>query len=177
MDNFNLLQQASQFAENGEFEKARQLIIKAIKNNRSDVEAWWAMAHVAQSDQERDRAVTEVLRLEPNHMHALHMRDQIQAGTIDSLSPQSKVGAYSSPATTEDFMPKVAVTLIAYFVIYFIGLILNIIFLYEANKFQKANGYKPQNAGCLWGLLSFFVVLPIGMICFLVFIFMMIPGA
>lgn len=162
MDNYTLLQQASQFAESGQFDRARQLVIQAIKNNGQDSEAWWALAQVARTDNERRRAIDEVLRLDPHHMHALHMRDQVRAGSLDSVEYPGKVGGHKA-ATNEDFMPKVAVTLIAYFVMYFIGILLNIYFLHDANKFQRVHGYKPQNMGCLWAMLVVFLIAPLGM--------------
>lgn len=162
MDNYQLLQQASLYAENGQFDRARQLVQHAIKNDRMDVEAWWALANVAANNQERGRAIDEVLKLEPNHMHALHMRDQMQAGTLDSPMPVGKAG-YDAQPKDLDFMPKVAITLVAYFVTYFIGLLLNIYFLYDANQFREKHGFKPENVGCLWAMLAVFVVAPLAM--------------
>ena len=167
MDNYQLLQQASQYAENGQFDRARQLVRQAIKNDRMDVEAWWALANVASSQQERGHALQEVLRLEPNHMHALHMRDQMNAGTLDSPAPSGKAG-YRSQPNDIDFMPKAAITLVAYFVTYFIGVLLNIYFLYDANQFRQKYGFKPENVGCLWAMLAVFLIAPMVM-CFAVF--------
>ena len=162
MDNYTLLNKASQLAESGNFDRARQLVLRAIKNDRRDVEAWWALANVAQTNQERGRAINEVLRLEPNHMHALHMRDQMEAGTLETGGRAGK-SAYVNEPKDIDYMPKVAITLIAYFVIYFIGLALNVYFLYDANEFQKRHGFKAENVGCLWAMLAVFVIAPVVM--------------
>jgi len=166
MDNDQLLQQASQFAENGQFDRARKLVMRAIKNDGMDIEAWWALANVASDKKERSFALDKVLGRDPTHMHALHMRDQMKAGTLDSGAYTDKVG-YDVPKDI-DFMPKVAITLVAYFVLYFVGLLLNIYFLYDANQFQNKHGFKPENIGCLWAMLAVFVIAPFVM-CFGVF--------
>jgi|GEM_PF-2146398 len=166
MDNDTLLQKASDLAENGKYDLARKFVVQAIKNNPLDVEAWWAMAHVARTDQERNRAISKVLELEPNHFHALHMRDQIRAG---SLAPLGGAGGNGTPKSGEvDFMPKAAITLVAYFVMYFVGLGLNLYFLYDANQFQKKYGVKPDNVGCLWALFAVSVIFPVGVCMFVV---------
>lgn len=166
MDNDSLLQRASSLAENGNYDLARKFVIQAIKNNPVDVDAWWAMAHVAKSDPERDRAVDKVLELEPNHAHALHMRDQIYAGSIPPLGKGNQV---ASPDSGEsDFMPKALITLVAYLVTYFVGLGLNLYFLYDANQFQQKNGFKPDNVGCLWVMLALGIGFPVAM-CMLIF--------
>lgn len=159
MDNYNLLSQASQLAESGRFDQARQLVLQAIQNNKSDTEAWWALAHVARTDTERHRAVREVLRLDPNHLHAQHMRDQIQAGSLESLEHPGKLADRKAQAD-DDYMPKVAITLVAYFVFSIVGFVLNIVFLYEARKFRQQYGFDPKNVGCLWAMLATFIIVP-----------------
>lgn len=165
MNNDSLLQRASSLAENGDFDLARKFVIQAINNNPLDVEAWWAMAHVAKSDGERNKALTKVLDLEPNHAHALHMRDQIRAG---SIPPLGYSGSVSAPKPGEvDFMAKAVITLVAYFVMYFVGIGLNLYFLYDANQFQKKHGIKGENVGCLWALFAFGVIFPVATCMFI----------
>lgn len=172
MDNYNLLSQASQLAENGQFNQARQLVLQAIQNNKSDTEAWWALAHVAKTDTERHRAVREVLRLDPNHLHAQHMRDQIRAGSLESLEYPGKL-ADRKPQTDDDWMPRVLMTLVAYFVFAIVGFAMNIYFLYESKKFIRTYGFEPKNVGCLWAMLFGFIIVPL-FICFFVTILPMI---
>lgn len=171
MENDHLLNQASNFAQNGQLDRARQLIRQAIKNDNRDVEAWWALANVTQNRKEREHALREVLRLEPDHMHALHMRDQIKAGTLDGYANTAK-SSYGNESASIDFLPKAVITLIAYFVFYIVGLGLNIYFLYDANNFRKLHGHKPENSGCLWGLLGIFAIVPVVMV-FLIFAWVM----
>jgi len=162
MDNNTLLNKASQLAENGNYDLARKYVIQAIKNDPMDTEAWWAMAHVATTDKERNRAVSKVLELEPNHDDALLMRDKIRAGSIPPLGGTAR----KSHTSDADYMAKALVTMIAYFVTYFIGVALNIYFLYEANQFRQQNGYKPENVGCLWLMLGLAVAFPVGICTF-----------
>lgn len=162
MQNTGILQQASQFAEDGHFDRARELVLRAIKNDKLDVEAWWALAHVARTDKERDRAIREVLQLEPNHSHALLMRDQIRAGSVPSLNQSTR--ASNTKVTDVDFLPKALITLFAYFVFYLVGFALNVYFLYEANRFHQTHGFKPDNVGCLWAMLVLSVIVVVSAI-------------
>ncbi len=159
MDNDSLLQRASSLAENGNFDLARKFVIQAIKNNQQDLEAWWAMAHVARTDKERNRAVSKVLQLDPSHPHALHMRDQIRAGSIPPLDYGGSVDA-PKPAES-DFLAKSLITLFAYFFMYVVGLGLNLYFLKEARTYQSTHGVKPDNMGCLWAMLAVSVGIPV----------------
>ncbi len=163
MQNDSLLQQASQFAEDGDFNRARQFVLNAIKNDNMDIEAWWALAHVAKSDKERNRALREVLQLEPNHSHALLMQDQIRAGSVPSIDKHS--GSSGNVKVNDvDYLPKALITLIAYFAFFIVGFALNIYFLYDANKFRQTHGFKADNVGCLWTMLVVGVVIPVATI-------------
>ena len=164
MDNYDLLQKASDLAESGQMDRARSLVLKAIQNDKRDVEAWWALAHVANSDSERKYAIDQVLKLEPNHMHALHMRDQIKAGSIGHIKKGGRIHDKASTSYVSqdvDYSTKAVVTLILYLVLPFIGIATNLFFLYEARKFRRTNGYAARNVGCLYQLFGFFVLFPL----------------
>ncbi len=180
MDNNTLLNRASELAIDGNRTRARQLVLQAIDNNKHDVEAWWALANLAESDKERERAMSRVLTLDPDHPEALHMRDKMYAGTLDSLNhPYSttkrdyrKLRQAPSRSMfyqeTPDYTGKAVMTLVAYIIVGIIGLAMNIYYLNEARRVQRTTGVRPQGIGCLYTMLAF-VVVPIVVILFITF--------
>ena len=179
MDNNTLLNQASELAIDGNTTRARQLVLQAIENNNRDVEAWWALANLANSDKERERAMNRVLSLDPDHPEALHMRDKMYAGTLDSLNhPYTttkrdyrklrQAPASSFYQEAPDYTGKAVMTLVAYFIIGIIGLAMNIYYLNEARRVERTTGTRPQGIGCLYTMLAF-VVVPVVLVLFITF--------
>ncbi len=160
-DNITLLNRAARLAEEGRKSEALELIRQAINNDRNDDEAWWALAQLAESDGERRRALDRVLKLRPDHVHALMMHDQLEAGTLPDY-PQEMTPRKSKPKHDifgkpldrgKDYLVPAIITLVAYWAGGIIGFVLNIYFLHDARRWQQENGYKPANVGCLWWTL------------------------
>jgi hypothetical protein len=179
-DNTYLLAQAQQRGQDGDLRGARQLIRQALEQDRTDYRAWWALAEAATSNKERRMAVEQVLKLRPDHPHAQHMLDQIRAGSIESAAvamdefESAIAGASFNPTRAKndfaykqelvaqrDFLLPAVVTLLGYFFLPFAGIILNLFFLYEANKLFKTTGIRQTNVGCLQALIVVFIGLPV----------------
>lgn len=178
--NAAILQQASELADDGKTRQARSLVKEAIRNDRMDVEAWWALTHLAASDSERNHALKQVLALDPQNPHALHMRDQIKAGSLPSLNivtfrkPNYRINPKyqmdESYIGRKDYTMSAIGTLVLYMVFWIAGLGLNVYFLHEARKLEQSTGIKQQNVGCLQALLGFYVILPLAAVVLIVFL-------
>ena len=173
----DLVETAAEYAEEGDYETAYDLIRQAIKQDRHNVEAWWALAQLAHSDEERNHAVRRVLTLDPGNTEAVLMRDQIQAGTLHSLDTQQRKRKLASPAHDEaarprgrDYLVPAAFTFLAYNAFYIVGLILNIHFLRQASQLEKMRGEPQPNKGCLQALLAVYVLLPLALVGLGIFI-------
>ena len=169
--NANLLQQAAELFEDGKNREARERVKAAIRYDKSDIDAWWALAQVAATDSERNQALKQVLALDPYHPHALHMRDQLKAGSLPSLDIVTyrkrerrinpKYSMDASYVGRKDYALSAVGVLLGYLFFWIIGLGLNIYFLYEARQHEQNTGIKQQNVGCLQSLLALFVITPI----------------
>jgi hypothetical protein len=168
--NQELLQQASELSDVGKRREARSIIKQAIRNDSRDVEAWWALTYLATSDAERNHALKQVLNLDPNNPHALQMRDQIRAGSIQPIDSGFSSSSNRKPyqekpdygfMQSKDFLPSAIITLVAYMVIWFVGLGFNIYYLRETKKLEEATGREQPNKGCLQALMWVYVYLPL----------------
>lgn len=155
--NAEILNHAQMLAQDGERDAARQWVRRAIRNDESDVEAWWALAQLATSDAESRRALREVLSLDPQHLHAQHMLDQLNAGSLQldndepiNTKPDDTNAKYG--IAEKDYMMPALFTLVAYFIFGFFAIALNIYFMWDARKL-RAQGYDLRNVGCLYALL------------------------
>jgi hypothetical protein len=176
--NAELLQQAAELFEDGKNREARERVKAAIRYDSHDVDAWWALAQVAASDNERNHALKQILALDPYHAHALHMRDQIKVGSVPSLDivtyrkreyrVNPKYRMDDSYVGRKDYALPAAAAFLGYLFFWIIGLGLNIYFLYEARQLEQNTGIKQQNVGCLQTTLGFFVILPIGFIALII---------
>lgn len=164
--NTHRLFHAEDLAEQGDLQGARRLVDEAIANNRNDPEAWWALAQLAHNDTERRRALDYVLALNPNHMHAQHMRDQLKAGSAPNIARELQQefneslwgggkakGKGKNYTIGRNYLWYAIGTLIAYWVFWLAGLVANLFFLWEARQTYKATGERAQNAGCLWAMI------------------------
>jgi hypothetical protein len=170
-NNIELLQQAAILADEGQLRAARSLVKQALRNNNHDAEAWWALTQLAANDNERNHALKEVLLREPHNPHALHLCDQIRAGSVPSLN----IHTYPKPEyrknpkhrmddsymRRKNYMLAASATLICYYIFWIVGIALNLYFLYEAHRMEQVTGVKQQNVGCLQALLGVWVGLPI----------------
>ena len=169
--NADLLQQAATLASDGKPREARSLVKQAIRNDRHDAVAWWALTQLASSDAERRHALDEVLALEPENPHALHMRDQLAAGTLShidqtgssrpNVKPYATFNAKIGYVEPKDYLVPALVTLVLYWLFWIAGLGFNIYYLRDARKLEAATGEKQKNVGCLKALMGFYVALPL----------------
>jgi len=81
------LERARELAAEGNRIAAREIVVALTERDKSNVEAWWARAQLANSDKERRFAVYQVLALEPEHTEANWVLDQLKSGKLDSLDP------------------------------------------------------------------------------------------
>lgn len=72
------LHEAIQQAQAGNRKKARQLLWQVLKGEPNNTVAWLWLGSVAKDRAEYERAVNEVLRIDPANEHALQMRAQLQ---------------------------------------------------------------------------------------------------
>ncbi len=160
-DSINLLNQAAELAEGGQTAPARRLVQQAIQLDPDDAEAWWALAQVAASEGERDRALHEVLKRNPDHVHALHMQDQIRAGTLPAPDAPSrdKIKPYIPEGAEKRYYTPAAFTLMGYLIAGPVAMIANIYFLMDAYRTRRETGTVPAGTGCLWAMLITHVIL------------------
>lgn len=164
--NSQLLFYAEDLAEQGDLVGAREFIDQALANNRNDPEAWWALAQLAHNDTERRRALDYVLALNPNHMHAQHMRDQLKAGSAPNIARElfqefdenlwgggkakDKNAQYN---IGRNYLWPAVGTLVAYWIFWLLGAAINVYFLWEARQTYKVTGEPEKNVGCLWAMI------------------------
>jgi hypothetical protein len=86
----SLLQQGVELAQAGRREEARQVIWQYLQTDASNETAWLWLASVAADQPEYQRALNEVLRLNPNNQQAQQLLAQFQQ--------QYGGGAYAPPA-------------------------------------------------------------------------------
>lgn len=161
-NNTQLLFHAEDLAERGDLAGARRLVDQAIANNRNDPEAWWSLVQLAHNDAERRRALDYVLALNPHHLHAQHMRDQLNAGTAPAIArelqrdfSEALWGGGKEKAHTigRNYLLPAVGTLIAYWVFWLAGFLANLYFLWEARRTFQTTGHRQQNVGCLWAMI------------------------
>lgn len=149
MDNLTLLQNAYDAAEAGQLEHAYKLVQQAIRNDPQDYDAWWALAHVSPSRTEREKALQRVLYLRPDHPEARAMMNEMR-NPAPTQKPKYGGIAYgkTGQVTGKDYLPHAIVTLFLYFALWFVGLIVNVILVNEANRLER-EGALNHNVGCL----------------------------
>jgi hypothetical protein len=64
-----------------------------------------------------------------------------------------------------DFTSRAVAVLALYYAGYLPGLVMNIVFLYQANHVRKETGREPFGYGCLMALLVMAITLPIVVAC------------
>lgn len=174
--NAELLEQAASLADMGHLSEARDFVRQAIENDDRDAEAWYALTQLAGSDTERRKAIYQLWSLDPNHPEANYLLDKLKAGTLPPLGNQAgfssrKVKAEKHYAAyPKDYMMPAIITLVAYWVFWLVGLVMNIYFLREAGRLENETGLKQDNVGCLKALAGVYIAMPIVIIIFVVII-------
>ncbi|MCD4687662.1 MAG: hypothetical protein K8S97_17175 [Anaerolineae bacterium] len=78
-DSTQLLRQAAALAKSGQRDEARRLIVQVLRTDNQNVTAWWGLANITSSVNERGMALKQVLRLHPDHEQARTMLEQLTA--------------------------------------------------------------------------------------------------
>lgn len=66
-------------------------------------------------------------------------------------------------ALTKSYVGVAFLTWFLYWLLYLPGLIMNIVYLQEANRIKQATGVTPSGKGCLDALLIFYVWIPLAL--------------
>lgn len=156
MDNLELLNLAEEYAQQGQTEKALKLVEQAIRNDPYDYDAWWGYSQLVGSRQSQRRAVEKVLELRPDHPEALAFYDELKR-----QSPTATRYAKKYSDVPKNYMRSSVGTLLAYWVFFPAGLLLNLYLLQEARQLRQQTGITQTNVGCLWTVLVVSIVLPV----------------
>lgn len=78
------------------------------------------------------------------------------------------------PRPPRSFVGPAFIVLVLYIVFWFVGFILNIVYLREAKNEQYATGYSPEGRGCLIALLWIMGIIPVILSIFTVFVWMIL---
>lgn len=81
------VQIAIQFAKVGEKERARQLLIELLRQNRNDFDAWVVMAQVAGNREEAISCMKQAIRLRPNDEKARRALEYLLQGEPAGRAP------------------------------------------------------------------------------------------
>lgn len=71
------LQRAYELIQSDDIAKAHAILTRHLANHRDDVDAWWLMVYATEEQSEAERALQNVLRLDPNHEQARALLDEI----------------------------------------------------------------------------------------------------
>ncbi|MFL5761117.1 MAG: zinc-ribbon domain-containing protein [Thermomicrobiales bacterium] len=73
-------------------------------------------------------------------------------------------------AAKRSFLTEAIITFVCYLVFWFPGLIINLVYLREANQVERTTGRAPSGKGCLLALLVVFGLLPVLSGCLVAFV-------
>ena len=71
------LQHAYELIKLKDFGAARPLVIKSLKEDKTNIDAWWLAVYTAKNPAEKRRAVDQVLHLNPHHEAALTLQQRL----------------------------------------------------------------------------------------------------
>lgn len=92
------LDNASQLIEKGEIAQARMLIKRMLQQDIENVDAWYLLIQVARDDGEKRKAAERILALQPDHLQAQQILDELEEEAIASLGD-----LLTQPKTTDLF--------------------------------------------------------------------------
>ncbi|MCC7451829.1 MAG: PD40 domain-containing protein [Anaerolineae bacterium] len=106
------LRQAASLAKSGQREQARGLILDILRTSPNHVVAWWGLANITTSAEERSQALHQVLRLQPDHSRAQEMLARLSVPSKPDfeelpLAPDSP----PTPTTSRRFRSRTMVIL------------------------------------------------------------------
>ena len=85
----SLLYEAIQLAQAGQREKAHQILQEIVRQDPDNESAWYWLASVTDSRSEYQRALNEVLRINPNNQQAREELSRLQQQVMPLSPPQS----------------------------------------------------------------------------------------
>jgi tetratricopeptide (TPR) repeat protein len=77
------LKQAYQLLKQGQRERARSMVERVLKQDKSSADAWWLLANALDRDDLKIKSLKRVLSLKPGHARAQQMLDELQATDDD----------------------------------------------------------------------------------------------
>jgi hypothetical protein len=86
--NEDLLNEASELAEDGDRAAARLLILELLHDSPNYAAAWEALIEVAETDAERRKAIYQFWALEPDNPEANQLLQKIKAGKLPPVDEQ-----------------------------------------------------------------------------------------
>lgn len=81
-----LLQEAAALSREGKKRQSRKVVRKVIQNNPADVRGWWALAQVANTQEEKRKALQRVLHIRPDHARASAMLKEMKEDSPASIA-------------------------------------------------------------------------------------------
>lgn len=82
--------QAVKLIKDGKPTKATEKLIKHLKDDPNDVQAWWLVAKAAQSEKQAKQALEHVLEIRPNNKRARAMMHELAAGNFKPVESDEK---------------------------------------------------------------------------------------
>ena len=95
MEPRELLAQGMEFAQQGDHDRAREFIAKAVKADPSLKQGWWALAHLVGNKDQQLYCLKQVLKLDPTSKQARAKLETLQS------SPQSTESSDQTPAVSQ----------------------------------------------------------------------------
>jgi hypothetical protein len=96
------LQEAVTAARAGETETAQRLLAGILEENPDDVQAWFLLGHLVDSETKQIAYLKKTVALDPTHAKARQRLGQLQVGAL-SAAAQSEPETVSLPVSTDPF--------------------------------------------------------------------------
>ena len=105
MTNTDLLQQAQQALQSGERERARRLLVDALRADPRNVSAWLLMSRVVEQPAHKLDCVMRVLAIEPENAAALAELARLNPQASPQTPPQPAVSPSAAPSSSPRVRP------------------------------------------------------------------------
>jgi hypothetical protein len=80
------LQRAYELIQSDDTAKAYRILSDYLADNNNDADAWWLLVYATEDENEAERAIQQVLRLDPEHEQARALLEEI-GGTVEVNQP------------------------------------------------------------------------------------------
>lgn len=101
------LQRAYELIQSDEIAEAHGILTRHLASYRDDVDAWWLMVYATEDQHEAERALRNVLRLDPSHEQARALLDEI-GGVAEPEMAEAVIQDPSFLAGLDSTMPQVS---------------------------------------------------------------------